>query len=364
MKCEGRWTLTGTAQPIQRRLKNEVVVYVKESLRSLQAKEPSLTLERYLKRSAPEMRKFIEQVHEKNPLEFKTSTGELITPTEATFEISDRVAVEKRLHDMDDFGFVGESSDVSGGHRFDWLQHGASAHMNTGKPSSIKRGVRALSFLVSGLSFGNAPVLGNLTLMKNELRLSCLSQERTDQLVSLLEKRLGQLVHFKAYKRIPLRSDDEPRTEPKIKEQIPEEIKGKLIGKLLDDCYREWRDKPLPSLSGMSPNQAAKDPVGRAALEGLLKDVENVEAHQVRRGEIIYGADRLRAELGLTEPEKAHPVPQKFSFEPGSYGDDGHCVPSIGCLRQTGLDTSVGEYLAKSGYLHVEDFKMARELEN
>ena len=32
--------------------------------------------------------------------------------------------------------------------------------------------------------------------------------------------------------------------------------------------------------------------------------------------------------------------------------------------QKTGLDTSVGEYLAKSGYLRVEDFKMAGEPKN
>ena len=68
------------------------------------------------------MREFIKRVHEENPVEFRTSTGELITPTEATFDISDSVVVEKRLRGMDDFGFVGESDEGPGGKRYDWLK--------------------------------------------------------------------------------------------------------------------------------------------------------------------------------------------------------------------------------------------------
>lgn len=309
MKFEGHWTITGSIQPIQRRLKNEALNQIKKSFQARKRKNRKLTLKQFLKTSLPAMRKLIIDVHEQNPIQFRTSTGEAITPTEVFFEIFDMGLVEDRLEAMNDFAYVGESSETPGAIRYDWLQTGASARVGKLKESVFKRGVTFLSSYMPGSSSHEAPiVLGNLTLSPSELKLSCMSQERADQMVELLEKRLGSLIQFKKSKRTPLESkldsDDDFSSRPEDMEEIPQEIQNEVMGKFYEKYYEDWKNQPVPALSGLTPVEASKDPKGRQELEELLKYIENTEAHQKRMGKVVYGVHRLRRELGLAEPAK------------------------------------------------------------
>ena len=288
MKCEGRWTMTGTAQPIQRRLKKEVVAYIQESLKALQTKDPSMTLERYLKTHSPEIKRFLEEVHEQNPLHFSTSTGEAITPTEIIFEITDLPVVRDCLGEMNDFACLGASSETPGGSRYDWLQRGASSQVTTGKPGTLRRGIQFISRMMSHPSVPDAPVLGNLTLTAHELRVSCLSQERMDLLTALLETRLGTLLRFKTSKRVPLAAmNSKERAESA---DIPEDIKREMMTKFFENYYREWKDKSIPSLDGLTPHQAARDPRGRLPSRGTAErpGIQR-NAHEKRRANRLWG---------------------------------------------------------------------------
>ena len=96
-----------------------------------------------------------------------------------------------------------------------------------------------------------------------------------------------------------LRKENKTRASPGQEESIPPEIKTRLIKEFLDDHYRHWKDSPLPAFGGLTPRQAANDPAQRGALIEVLKDMESIEERQRKSGKAVYGAARLRAELGV-----------------------------------------------------------------
>ena len=57
---------------------------------------------------------------------------------------------------------------------------------------------------------------------------------------------------------------------------------------------RRWLDEPVPALRGLTPRQAAADPIGRTELERLLNSFDNCDT-----GPGTMSAARLRAALGL-----------------------------------------------------------------
>ena len=62
--------------------------------------------------------------------------------------------------------------------------------------------------------------------------------------------------------------------------------------------YADWIDHGLPALDGKSPRETARTPSGRAAVDVLLKDMENHE-HRAAGGAAFDFAEirrRLRLE--------------------------------------------------------------------
>jgi hypothetical protein len=273
------WQLNGTAPMIPRRNKDHTITYLRHEFGAFREQHPDTDLNDYLKISSVEIRRFISKLGEREPLEITTSTGELMTPAEALFDVLDSPEVQRRLEAMTDFTFLGDSSARPGGLCYDWLQRGSSANV-TFTPSPQRPGaIQFLSNLLSLEKTNTISILGNLTLTDGELLVSCLSQERLDALVALLEKRLGALVDFKKSKRMPLetlRKESKERGNPNREEAIPPEIKTELVNKLLDEHYHHWKDAPLPAFGGLTPRQAAKDPARRGALIEVLKDMESI----------------------------------------------------------------------------------------
>lgn len=61
-----------------------------------------------------------------------------------------------------------------------------------------------------------------------------------------------------------------------------------------------WLDESIPALGGQTPREAARTAKGRAALDVLLKDIENREMRA--GGGAAADVAWLRHELGLEEP--------------------------------------------------------------
>ena len=269
------WETTGMVRGLSRSLKDEILAYVRDGLAEMREHRPAAEASDYLKAASADLNGLIEEmiVHESDPV-VVTSTRELVTPTDAVFDVTDGAEVRRRLEAMVDFSEAGTSSDKPGGRVFNWLHDGPAP-----QPAGFGVSIR-----------------GSLTLTQAELFAFCLSQERMDALVALLEDRLGSLVRFKTSRRTPLKAPVLDEERPK-KDALPKELEAQIIGKHLDEHYRRWPDLPVPALRGLTPRQAVADPATRPLLEELLKDFENSEERQSRDGRPVYGIAKLRADL-------------------------------------------------------------------
>ncbi len=61
--------------------------------------------------------------------------------------------------------------------------------------------------------------------------------------------------------------------------------------------YADWIDHPLPALEGKTPREAARNPQGRAALDVLLKDMENREQRSSQGPPFDFGGIRRQLEI-------------------------------------------------------------------
>lgn len=282
------WETTGMVRGISRSAKDEILAYVRDGLEEMRDSQPAAAAPDYLKAAGADLNCFIEEMVARQPGPIVvTSTRELVTHTDAVFDVTDGAEVRRRLEDMADFSKAGESNDKPGGLVFNWL-HDGPAPRDAGAGVSIR---------------------GTLTLTATELFSFCLSQERMDALTALLEERLGSLVRFKISRRTPLKAPV-AKTEGPGKDVLPKELEAQIIGKHLDEHYRRWPDLPVPALRGLTPRQAVSDPATRPLLDELLKDFENSEERQSRDGRPVYGIARLRAELFRGEP--AGPAAEKI----------------------------------------------------
>ncbi len=72
----------------------------------------------------------------------------------------------------------------------------------------------------------------------------------------------------------------------------------RMIKQYMEKHWAVWPDTALPALRGMTPRQAAKEPLGRELLESLLLDFEsrnNAETDEYQRVDV----EKLRKELGM-----------------------------------------------------------------
>jgi hypothetical protein len=85
--------------------------------------------------------------------------------------------------------------------------------------------------------------------------------------------------------------------EERILRESPE-VQAKIKA-MMEEHWKRWPDTSIPALRGMTPRQAAKDPIGRELLDSLLLDIETRNSTQ---DDALLRIDvtRLRRELGLS----------------------------------------------------------------
>jgi hypothetical protein len=81
--------------------------------------------------------------------------------------------------------------------------------------------------------------------------------------------------------------------------KIPPEIEKELLLKFKTEHYANWADEPLPALDGKTPREAVRSEVGRAAVENLLRMMENGEEQLRNEGKAAYDFSPVRKILGL-----------------------------------------------------------------
>ena len=140
-------------------------------------------------------------------------------------------------------------------------------------------------------------VIGRAWLAGRALRLESNSVERADALRARVEAACGDLLRHRAREHADPMSpsvlagvpDSTPETLPPEAEQLLLEFKQRH--------YDDWIDQPLPVLEGKTPREAARTAQGRAAVDVLLKDMENHE--QRSAGDGAFDFSEVRRELRL-----------------------------------------------------------------
>lgn len=74
----------------------------------------------------------------------------------------------------------------------------------------------------------------------------------------------------------------------------------RLLGDLLDDRMHMWLDEPQPQLGGQTPREAVAG-TGRAAVVGLIRQLENGAERSRRDGKPAADVARVWSELGLSD---------------------------------------------------------------
>jgi hypothetical protein len=155
-------------------------------------------------------------------------------------------------------------------------------------------------FLRSGKGpgrFRGNTVVGRAWLSDTALHLETNSRERADALRRRVEEACGGLIRHRAREHAdPLSRVLQPGEPDRPESETPPEAQ-QLVLDFKEQHYAGWLDEPVPALGGKSPREAAQTAAGRAAVDVLLKDMENREQRLPEAARFDFS--RLRAELAL-----------------------------------------------------------------
>ena len=121
------------------------------------------------------------------------------------------------------------------------------------------------------------PLLGSVRIARDRLRVETNSIARADALRQRVEEACGDLVRHRTREHV------DPLSEPLRRELVerPQETPPPEARQFILDFkrshYATWLDEALPALGGKSPREAVRSPAGRAAVDVLLKEMENLE---------------------------------------------------------------------------------------
>ena len=146
-------------------------------------------------------------------------------------------------------------------------------------------------------------LIGRIILTTRRLRIETNSARRADELRARVENRLARSVRFRLRTEAntkqmleTARAAAESGQKPQRDASSPEEIAA--MREFRERYMTAWLDDEIPALGGLTPRAAARSPRSRAALETLLKELDQSEARLPAAERIDLS--RLRVELGMT----------------------------------------------------------------
>jgi len=140
-------------------------------------------------------------------------------------------------------------------------------------------------------------VIGHAIFTGSTLRLETNSRERADALRERVGAVCGDRIRHRAREHAdPLSSRAAPLERNTAPEPPPLEA-AQLILDFKQRHYAGWPDLPLPALRGKTPREAVRTARGRASVDVLLKEMENLE--QRSAGGAAFDFSELRRALGL-----------------------------------------------------------------
>jgi hypothetical protein len=140
-------------------------------------------------------------------------------------------------------------------------------------------------------------IVGRAERQGDSLRVETNSTRRADALRKRIEKACGKRIkHARREQVDPLRAMSGVGERTDAPEPPPPDVQAALI-EVKRRHFAAWPDEPLPVLAGLTARQAVRTARGRAAVEVLIKDMENRE--QRSAGEAPFDLTELREDLGL-----------------------------------------------------------------
>lgn len=142
---------------------------------------------------------------------------------------------------------------------------------------------------------GGSTVIGRAWVERSRLHVETNSIQRANDLRARLESALGNAIRHRT------REHSDPLSPAAARQggappEIPPEAR-ELILEYKREYYARWPDEPVPALGDKTPRQAARSKKGRAELDLLLKEMENMERRA--EGEDAFDFTPLREALGL-----------------------------------------------------------------
>jgi len=140
-------------------------------------------------------------------------------------------------------------------------------------------------------------VIGHAIFTGSTLRLETNSRERADALRERVEAACGDGIRHRAREHAdPLSKRAAPLERNTAPEPPPPEA-AQLILDFKRSHYAGWPDLPLPALRGKTPREAIRTARGRASVDVLLKEMENLEQRSAAGA--AFDFSELRRALGL-----------------------------------------------------------------
>jgi hypothetical protein len=220
-------------------------------------------------------------------LKVVNAEGDALEFCSAEYAVNDEGAVAGALEAAKVFEEgSAERDDAPGTRRFDWLEHA---------PEQSSDAVRR--------SYGSLTIAGGI------LRLECNSRKRLEIGRQLLEKHAGQWLQHRSdtFKSLAQAMKEKPPGKAAAKEPasvVPPEVEREMVLKIKAQHYATWADVPLPALAGKTPREAVRSAAGRKAVEDLLRDCENGEERERKRGRAAFDFTPIRKDLGLDRQQK------------------------------------------------------------
>jgi hypothetical protein len=296
--------LAGPITLIPRRQRESVLRKVKEGWASSSTEQTRESFRYFMKAHWMELRRFIMQEATRLPA-LRTGTGEAALFSRAWYEVLDHRKARKALETIAAIQYAGPHQDAAlKADCYDWItDEPAPRSLPSGEGLTLQTTRMTLQGEPAGL------VLGGLTLFKKELELFCLSQERLDRLMAMLEARLGSSIRRKSVlsqspeEALKQSQSGEPSGRSTHATRLPPRIEKRITSKALKEYYTRWVDMPIPALGGLTPRQASEVPEQRGRLEDLLKDFEHNERADDKAIPLSFSPSKwIRSLLRLSGP--------------------------------------------------------------
>ncbi len=140
-------------------------------------------------------------------------------------------------------------------------------------------------------------LIGRAWISGETLHVETNSRERADSLRERLEAACGDHIGHRAREHTDPLSSAVPHPQPGAKPEPPTPEQAQLLLEFKRHHYAGWLDSPLPALDGQTPREAARTKPGRAAVDVLLKEMENSEQRSASGAAFDFSP--FRRELGL-----------------------------------------------------------------